>query len=125
MKLVARYADVCNLTHPSPEEMKHKFGLLQQYCQEIGRDVREIQRTIYVNCWIGETDAEAVAKAIRIPRKCTVDQMRLRGLMGSPATIRQRLHELEQQGVQGIILTMPDMTNREPLHLLAHCLKKQ
>lgn len=125
LKLVARYADACNLTHPSPAEMKHKFGLLQQYCQEIGRDDREIQRTIYVNCCISETDADAEAKATHIPSKFTLDEMRRRGLIGSPATIRQRLYELEQQGVQGIILTIPDITNREALHLLAQCLKKQ
>ena len=119
LKLVARYGDACNFTHPTPEEMERKFALIQQYCEAIGRDHREIRRTIYVNAFIGETDAEAVAKASKAPSKLSLEQMRLRGLVGTPATIRQRLQELEQSGVQEIIVFMRDVTNKEVLHLLA------
>jgi alkanesulfonate monooxygenase SsuD/methylene tetrahydromethanopterin reductase-like flavin-dependent oxidoreductase (luciferase family) len=120
LRLVARYADACNFTHPSPEELIQKFALLKRYCQEIGRDEREIRRTIYVNGFIGETDAEAIARAV--PGKFSLDQMRIRGLIGSPATIRQRFDEMEQLGVQEIIIFMRDVAHLEPLRLLAQCM---
>ena len=122
LKLVARYADACNFTHPSPEELIQKLALLKRYCQEIGRDEREIRRTIYVNGFIGETDVEAIAKAKAILSKFSLDQVRVRGLLGSPATVRQRLHEWEQLGVQEVIIFMRDIARLEPLRLLAQCM---
>jgi len=124
LKLVARYGDACNFTHPSPEEIAHKFTLIKQYCEAIGRDDREIRRTIYVNAFLGETDAEAVAKATRFPNKLSLDQLRKRGLLGTPDTIRQRLREIEQMGVQEVIVFMHDVTSREALRLLAQAINR-
>ena len=122
LKLVARYGDACNFTHPTPEEMERKFSLIRQYCQAIGRDDREIRRSIYVNGFVGETDAEAVTKALQVPGKRSLDQMRVRGLVGTPDTIRRRLREMEQSGVQEVIVFMRDVAQREALHLFAQCL---
>jgi F420-dependent oxidoreductase-like protein len=119
LKLVARYADACNFTHPGPEEMQQKFALIQRYCEEIGRDVRGIRRTIFVNGFLGETDAEAVAKASSIPSKFSLDHIRQRGLLGSPERVRERLRELEQAGVQEVMVNMRDVTHPESLRLLA------
>jgi F420-dependent oxidoreductase-like protein len=119
LKLVARYADACNLTHPSPEEMAHKFALVKRYCEAIGRDHHEIRRTIYVNCYIAETDAQAIAQATSVPTKFSPEQIRLRGLLGSPETIRQRFKEIEQQGVQEVIIMLHAIATGEPLRLLA------
>src|SRR2546430_5283030 len=33
LKLVARYGDACNFTHPDPEEMERKFTLIEDYCE--------------------------------------------------------------------------------------------
>ncbi len=119
LKLVARYGDACNFTHPTPEEMVHKFARIKRYCQESGRDEREIRRTIYVNGCVGETDAEASEKAKGVPGKFSFDHLRLRGLLGSPATIRRRLLELEQVGVHEVIVSLHDVVSLEPLRLLA------
>ncbi len=119
LKLVAQYADACNFTHPTPEEMEQKFALIKRYCDEIGRDYHEIHRTIYVNGCIGETDAEAVAKITNMPGRFSLDHIRLRGLLGSPKTIRQRLGELEQQGVQEVMVLLRDVASITPLQLLA------
>ncbi|GER89708.1 LLM class F420-dependent oxidoreductase [Dictyobacter vulcani] len=118
LKLVARYGDACNFTHPTPEEMQHKFALIRQYCGEIGRDPAEIRRTIYVNGCVGETDPEAITKAQNVSQKFSIDAIRTRGLLGSPATIRQRLHDIEQLGVQEVIVSLSDV-DLPSLRLLA------
>jgi F420-dependent oxidoreductase-like protein len=46
LRLVARYADACNLFASSPDEVAHKLGVLDQHCQAEGRDPTEIDRTI-------------------------------------------------------------------------------
>jgi F420-dependent oxidoreductase-like protein len=119
LKIVARYGDACNFTHPTPEEMEQKFARIRHYCHEIGRDDHEISRTIYVNGFVGETDVEAITKALQISSKLSLDQIRLRGLVGNPNTIRRRLREIEQAGVQEVIVFIRDVAHGETLRLFA------
>lgn len=121
LKLVARYGDACNFTHPDPTEMERKFALIRRYCEDIGRDHQEIRRTIYVNGCIGETHAEATARATALPKKFTLDHLRTRGLFGTPEVVQQRLYEMEQLGVQEVIVSLSDVTRSEVLHLFAQC----
>lgn len=122
LKLVARYGDACNFTHPNATEIQHKFALIHRYCAEIGRASQEIRRTIFVNGCIGENLAEAIEKAALLPLRFTLDHLRTRGLLGTPEMICLRLAEMEQLGVQEVIITLPDVTNSETLRLLARCL---
>ncbi|GHO98713.1 LLM class F420-dependent oxidoreductase [Reticulibacter mediterranei] len=119
LKLIARYADACNFTHPSSEELAHKFALLKAYCNAIGREYHQIQRTIYVNGFLAPTDAEAEEQVSRAHSKFSVEHVRTRGLLGSPQTVRGRLEELEQMGVQEVIVFLRDAHDLESLHLLA------
>jgi len=121
LKLVAHYGDACNFTHPSPEEMTHKFALLRRYCEDIGRDSQEVRRTIFVNGCIGETDAKVTEKAAKLPKKFTLDHLRTRGLLGTPTIVRQRLQEMERLGVQEVIISLPDVIDSATLQLLAQC----
>ena len=45
LRLVARYADACNLFLTSPDEVAHKLEVLESHCRTQGRDPREITRT--------------------------------------------------------------------------------
>ena len=119
LRIVARYGDACNFTHPTPEEMAHKFALIQRYCAEVGRDAREIRRTIYVNGVVGETDIQATMKANNLQGKFSTDHLQVRGLLGSPATIQKRLRDIEQCGVHEVIVCLPDSADVEALRLLA------
>ncbi|OHV41288.1 MULTISPECIES: LLM class F420-dependent oxidoreductase [Pseudofrankia] len=46
LRLVARYADACNLAAASVEEIAHKLDVLRRHCDEAGRDHAEIRKTI-------------------------------------------------------------------------------
>jgi F420-dependent oxidoreductase-like protein len=46
LKLVARYADACNLFASSPEEVASKLEVLARHCEAEGRDPDSIDRTI-------------------------------------------------------------------------------
>ena len=46
LRLVARYADACNLFATSPRDVKHKLDVLAEHCQTLNRDPAEIQVTI-------------------------------------------------------------------------------
>ncbi len=121
LKLVAQYADACNLTHPTLGELDHKFALIKRYSEEIGRDVDEIHRTIYVNCLVGESEAEATTKIASTASKLTIEHVRTRGLFGTPMMIRQRLIELEKHGTQEVIISRRSISSTESLRLIAQC----
>jgi F420-dependent oxidoreductase-like protein len=46
LKLVARYADACNLFGVGHDVIRHKFEVLERHCAAEGRDPAEIERTI-------------------------------------------------------------------------------
>jgi len=46
LRLVARYADACNLFATDPAEVAHKLEVLERHCAEADRDPADIQRTI-------------------------------------------------------------------------------
>ncbi len=48
LRLVATYADACNLFGFEPAEMKHKIEVLDGHCADVGRDPAEVQRTALV-----------------------------------------------------------------------------
>jgi F420-dependent oxidoreductase-like protein len=48
LRLVARYADACNLFGPSPDAVAPKLDVLRQHCESEGRDYDEIIKTVLV-----------------------------------------------------------------------------
>ena len=46
LRLVARYADACNLNATSREGLVHKLDVLKRHCDDAGRDVGEIRVTL-------------------------------------------------------------------------------
>ncbi|MCL2465345.1 MAG: LLM class F420-dependent oxidoreductase [Micrococcales bacterium] len=45
LRLVAQYADACNLLGLSPDGLAHKLDVLHAHCERLGRDPREIRVT--------------------------------------------------------------------------------
>ncbi|WP_027863232.1 LLM class F420-dependent oxidoreductase [Marmoricola sp. URHB0036] len=45
LRLVAQYADACNLFGFEPGEMKRKIEVLDRHCADVGRDPAEVRRT--------------------------------------------------------------------------------
>jgi F420-dependent oxidoreductase-like protein len=48
LRLVAKYADACNLFGFEPDEVARKIAVLDAHCETEGRDPSEIQRTVLV-----------------------------------------------------------------------------
>lgn len=66
LRLVAQYADACNL-FGGPEEVAHKLEVLKRHCEAVGRDVGEIEVTaMFRDFPAGTTPAELVARATEL-----------------------------------------------------------
>lgn len=121
LKLVAQYADACNISYPTVAEMAHKFAVLKKHCENVGRDYESIKRTVLVMCAIAETEAEAQAIAQSTPfrRPIPPEKVPQTALVGTPDIVRQRLAAYEQAGAQEIILYLPDAKDLHSLRLFA------
>jgi len=91
LRLVARYADACNI-FGGPEQVKHKFEVLRQRCAEEGRPFEEIERT---NLWSVDLESESAAQVV------------------------DRFGSLAEAGVQHVIFNMKDVWDPRHLETLA------
>ena len=125
LKLVAQYADACNVGHLDNEGLERKFSIIKKHCDNVGRDYNTIWRTVLFNCAIAEKDEEAAAKSKPFLRNIPSGRIREQALVGTPVTIRQRLAEIEQAGAQEIIIYMPDAAQLESVRMFAReCMPK-
>ncbi|CAI9414375.1 LLM class F420-dependent oxidoreductase [Nocardioides sp. T2.26MG-1] len=46
LRLVAQYADACNLFPLGPDGVRHKLDVLRRHCDDVGRDYDEIEKTM-------------------------------------------------------------------------------
>src|SRR5947209_15039793 len=114
LKLVAQYGDACNVSGDL-KTLEHKFAVLKQHSESVGRDYESIYRTTSAFCAIADSDKEALALVPDIYKA----ELRETSLVGSPATIRQRIAALEALGVQEVIMDLPSATDLTVLHRFA------
>src|SRR5215467_8326694 len=100
LKLVAQYADACNITNPDIATLERKLAILKKYCEALGRDYQSIKRTVLLMCAIAEKDEQAVLKIGSIERdaqgQTDLSRVHERALIRTPETIRRRLAAYEQ-----------------------------
>ena len=59
LRLVAQYADACNLFGGDIELVRHKLAVLDRHCEDAGRDPASVQRTLAVGGLSPVTDVDA------------------------------------------------------------------
>jgi len=64
MRIAAQYADEWNVWG-TPDTLRHKIGVLERHCEELGRDPRSIKRSCQAMLLLSD-DPDAIEKA-RIP----------------------------------------------------------
>ncbi len=118
LRLVAQYADACNIGGDIPT-IKHKLDVLKQHCEEVERDYNSIRRTTLIDyCAIASTEEEAIAKLTPDERQ-NLDELLPESLIGTPAQIRERLREYEDAGIQEIIVRFVDAVQLDSIRMFA------
>lgn len=116
LKLVALYGDACNVGGDL-QTLQHKLEVLKGHCENVGRNFSDIHVTTGTYCSIADTDEEALALVPEARKNGLADT----ALVGSPATIRERIATLEAHGVHELIIDFPfpSAKNLEPLRRFA------
>lgn len=108
LKLVAKYADLCNLLG-DPATVAHKLDVLKKHCENAGRDYGEIQKTVLMYGSLADTEDEARSRLPQwIPAVFPGDLAEY-GLVGTEDTIRKRIEAYEEIGVDEFVISFPDV----------------
>jgi alkanesulfonate monooxygenase SsuD/methylene tetrahydromethanopterin reductase-like flavin-dependent oxidoreductase (luciferase family) len=110
LRTVARHADMWNAMGPV-DVMAHKVDVLRRHCDEVGRDISEIEFTLGIKVTIRDTKAEAdrVWEAAmahnRTPMADVVDDFTFWN--GTPEQLAERLLPYVKLGFRTVISEQP------------------
>lgn len=96
LRLVARYADACNLFSGDEATLTHKLDVLRRHCDELGRDYDAIEKTVIG--W-GNLTRDGGGDSI------------------SAAQLVDQLGGLAKLGIQQAIHSFHDVSNLEAIHI--------
>ena len=115
LKLVARYADACNVGD-GVENVRHKDAILREHCIAVGRDEREIERTTGIGVvFIRDSRAEA-ERAF----KEAFDRNRITSIwadqpVGTPEDVAELLAPYVELGYRHLIAGFPSTYDEESM----------
>jgi len=112
LKLVAKYADLCNLLG-SPDAVAHKLEVLRGHCEAVGRDFGSIRKTVLMYGSLGATDEEARSRLPQWIPAVFPGELAEYGLVGTAETVRQRIAAYEAVGVDEFIISFPNVMGCE------------
>ena len=123
LKLVARYADACNL-FGDPGAVRDKISVLHKHCATEGRDPRQIEVTHLAPVLVGEDrrhveqllDEQTPAGASRHAHAASVNAGTVDDHIG-------RFREFADAGVHHAIVAMRDLRGAEPLRRMKHVIE--
>ena len=62
LRLVAQYADACNLYGRDPQVVRDKLAVLREHCERLGRPYEEIERTVLTSVDLETESADQVVE---------------------------------------------------------------
>jgi F420-dependent oxidoreductase-like protein len=115
LRLVARYADACNL-RGEPAEVRRKVGVLAKHCAAAGRDPAAVAVTHLSTALVGVTqeDVEAAVEVLR-PKSASPESYRTWANAGTVDDHIGRFRELTEAGVQEAVVSLPDLASAAPV----------
>lgn len=93
LKLVAKYADACNLMASDQEAVAHKLRVLAEHCRVVGRDPAEIERTVQAPMSNPLDDPDAFLRMAENYSALGVEHIQLRATNPDPVAFVERFGE--------------------------------
>jgi F420-dependent oxidoreductase-like protein len=116
LRIAAQYADFCNVGGDS-QTVAHKYEVLRQHCERVGRSYDAITRSNDVGILIAANERELAAKKARYGDDFD--------LVGTPDQILEGLRRYAQVGSQYLTFHMPDAREIEPILLLGETVVRE
>ena len=109
LKLVAKYANACNVGGGNPEVIKQKLEVLQQHCETLGRDYGEIIKSTGFDIVLLEdgADAEKATEPYRALTGWTHEELTQRFVVGNAEQVAARIQAAADAGANYMICYFP------------------
>jgi F420-dependent oxidoreductase-like protein len=118
LPLAARYADEWNCVWLTPEQWVERSALLDELVVAEGRTPSAVRRTMMTGIYFGRDTIELESVVSRRGR--SVRDLRESGaIVGTPTEVRDRLDELAELGLAGVMLQWLDIEDLDRLEELA------
>ncbi len=115
LKLVARYADMCNIGG-GPATVRRKDAILRQHCDAVGRDEREIERTTGIGTVFIRDDRQEAHRLFREAfERNEIDRLWTDQPVGTPEDVADRLAPYLDLGYRHLIAGVPAMYDEESM----------
>ena len=107
LRIVAQYADIANVMG-TPDEVKHKFAVLDEHCAKLGRDPKSIRRTIQAPLFLNEDPGfrERVLQGFAAARGGTPEEAAEALLIGGPDEVIEKIKRYEAAGVEEMYVAL-------------------
>ncbi len=89
LRLVAQYADMCNVMAPDTQTLIHKLDVLREHCTSVGRDYDSIEKTTSL---MGDpTDIDALVKRCEQLGQLGIQTVFIRAVVERPVEMVERI----------------------------------
>jgi F420-dependent oxidoreductase-like protein len=118
LKIVAKYADACNI-FGSAYTIRKKLGILKEHCRTVGRDYDSILKTKLGVVVIDNNGRDAKKRAKQAFLGIPESQLSEFAIYGTPEDVRSQIEELEESGIQYLIVDLEPQREFEALQIFA------
>jgi len=118
LSYVVRYADEWNCVTLTPREFSDRNTELDEMLKAAGRKPESVRRSMMTGCVFGKDDAALNRKVAARGR--SLEYLQRDGIVaGNLSAVKEQLQDLEQAGLQRIMLQWLDLDDLESLEALA------
>lgn len=104
LKLVAKYADACNLT-PRGDELQEELDALKEHCKKVGRPYGSVLKTKLSSVSFGEDVDAALKRSLAYkPRGMPASEYWSSVLPGRPSDMIKEIEQFREQGIDYLII---------------------
>jgi alkanesulfonate monooxygenase SsuD/methylene tetrahydromethanopterin reductase-like flavin-dependent oxidoreductase (luciferase family) len=119
LKIVAKYADACNL-FGSLETVRKKLDTLKEHCKSVGRDYDSILKT-KLSAIIIDDNSDVVKNRVRETfRGIPEEQIKEFVIYGTPEDVSRQIEMLKEVGIQYLIVDLEPSRELEALDTFAN-----
>ena len=124
LKLVAKYADACNL-FGSPETIKRKLDVLREHCKAVGRDYNSILKTKLGVVLIDKDRASLDKRIAERYGNVPIEMQREFATVGTPEEVKRQVESFRDAGVEYFITSFDQNRELQGVEEFANQVMKQ
>lgn len=112
LKIVAKYADLCNINDESLDFCQDRLNILKHHCEAVGRDYEAITKTYICDC-VAVAATHAQAEAVKQASFFSP----YRPMAGTPDEVAAHIHSYSELGFSYFILRFADYPKTDGVDL--------